>query len=248
MLLLPGDCCILLPSSSSSDLSTTVPGKLGSDRVPGFDLSTLQGVVSGSLPFEGLLSLAACSRLEDGQDRGDEDRLVFRALYVLHRGSSASPVDAPVTSTSNSRTCCGNRATIVGPSARTSMNLNRAILPCPLDFPVAIASARRNNIHLTVCRASTCAYAPLIQFVRPGTDPFHFAPPSALPVPLTVGTHRIQESSGIRKTATFVDRAAHTHARLISHGDASSRNSWEFSANRYGSQRYAIARNAPGMR
>lgn len=247
MSLLPGDCRILLPSSSSSDLSTTIPRKLGSDRVPGFDLSTLQGVVSGSLPFEGLLSLAACSKLEDGQDRGDEDRLVFRALYVLHRGSSVSPVDAPVTSTSNSRTCCGNRATIVGPSARTSMNLNRAILPCPLDLPVTIASTRR-NIHLTVCQASTCAYASLIQFFRPGTNLFHFAPPLAFS-PLTVDIQsEIQESSGIRKTATFVDRAAHTHARLISHGDTTSRNSWEFSANRYSSQRYVIARNAPGMR
>lgn len=94
---LPLGACILLSSSSSSDLSTTVPKKLRSDRVPGLDLSTLQELVSGSLPFEGLVSLAACSRLEDGQDRDDEDRLVFRALYVLHRGSSASPVDAPVT-------------------------------------------------------------------------------------------------------------------------------------------------------
>lgn len=94
---LPLGDCILLPSSSSSDLSTTVPRKLRCDRVPGLDLSTLQELVSGSLPFEGLVSLAACSTLEDGQDRGKEDRLVFRALYVLHRGSSASPVDAPVT-------------------------------------------------------------------------------------------------------------------------------------------------------
>jgi len=98
MSLPPGDD-ILLSSSSSSDLSTTVPKKLRSDRVPGLDLSTLHELVSGSLPFEGLVSLAACSRLEDGQDRGNEDRLVFRALYVLHRGSSASPVDAPVTKT-----------------------------------------------------------------------------------------------------------------------------------------------------
>lgn len=37
---------------------------------------------------------------------------------------------------------------------------------------------------------------------------------------LLIGIHRIHESSGIRKTATFVDRGAHTHARLISHGDA----------------------------
>lgn len=96
MSLPPGDC-ILLSSSSSSDLSTTVPRKLRSDRVPGLDLSTLQELVSGSLSFEGLVSLAACSRLEDGQDRGNEGRLVFRAL--LHRGSSASPVDAPVTKT-----------------------------------------------------------------------------------------------------------------------------------------------------
>lgn len=101
-----------------------------------------------------------------------------RDIFVgIPAGVSYSP------STSNSRTCCGNRTTIVGPSARTSMNLNRAILPCPLDFPVAIANARRNNIHLTICRASTCAYAPLIRFVRPGTDLFHFAPPSTLPVP-----------------------------------------------------------------
>lgn len=96
---LPPSDSILLPSSSSSDLSTTVPRKLRSDRVPGLDLSTLQELVSGSLPFEGLVSLAACSKLEDGQDRGNEDRLVFRALYVLHRGSSVSPVDAPVTET-----------------------------------------------------------------------------------------------------------------------------------------------------
>lgn len=103
MSLPPGDC-ILLSSSSSSDLSTTVPRKLRSDRVPGLDLSTLQELVSGSLPFESLVSLAACSRLEDGQDRGNEGRLVFRALYVLHRGSSASPVDAPVTKTIISNT------------------------------------------------------------------------------------------------------------------------------------------------
>lgn len=96
--LLPSDRT-LLPSSSSSDLSTTVLRKLRSDRVPGLDLSTLQGVVSGSLPFESRVSLAACSRLEDGQDRDGEDRLVFRALYVLHRGSSVSPADAPVTRT-----------------------------------------------------------------------------------------------------------------------------------------------------
>lgn len=96
---LPPRGCTLVPSSSSSDLSAAVPRKLRSDRFPGLDLSTLQGVVSGSLPLEGLVSLAGCSTLEeDGQDRGGEDR-VLRVLYVLHRGSSVSPMDVPVTET-----------------------------------------------------------------------------------------------------------------------------------------------------
>lgn len=98
MSLHPGGCTFVLPSSSSSDLSVAVPGKLRSDRAPGLDLSTLQGVVSGSFPLEGLVSLVVCSTLEDGQDRDSEDR-VLRVLYVLHRGSSVSPVDAPVTET-----------------------------------------------------------------------------------------------------------------------------------------------------
>jgi len=95
MSLAPGGCS-LAPSSSSSDLSA-VPRKLRFDRVPELDLSTLQGVVSGSLPLEGLLSLVVCTALDDGQDRGS-DR-VLRLLYVLQRGSSVSPLDAPVTET-----------------------------------------------------------------------------------------------------------------------------------------------------
>jgi len=96
MSLAPGGCS-LAPSSSSSDLSAAVPRKLRFDRVPELDLSTLQGVVSGSLPLEGLLSLVVCTALDDGQDRGS-DR-VLRLLYVLQRGSSVSPLDAPVTET-----------------------------------------------------------------------------------------------------------------------------------------------------
>jgi len=98
---LPSGGCSLVPSSSSSDLSATVPRKLRSDRVPGLDLSTLQGVVSGSLPFESLLSLVVCTALDDGQDRSDDgsDDRVLRLLYVLQRGSSVSPLDAPVTKT-----------------------------------------------------------------------------------------------------------------------------------------------------
>lgn len=52
----------------------------------------------------------------------------------------------------------------MGPFARTSMNLSRAILPCLLDFPVVITSARRNNIHLTFRWAST--WASLFRFIR----------------------------------------------------------------------------------
>lgn len=76
----------------------------------------------------------------------------------------------------------------MGPSARTSMNLNRAILPCPLDFPVAIVSARRNNIHLTICRSvlSTCAYMRAAYPVRPtkcGSFPLRISFGFAFPAP-----------------------------------------------------------------
>lgn len=167
-----------------------------------------------------------------------------RDIFVrIPAGVSYSP------STSNSRTCCGNRATIVGPSARTSMNLNRAILPCPLDFPVAIASVRCNNIHLTICRSvlprvRVCVAYPVCPTRR-----------GSFPLRISFGAScssyywRSPNPGEFRKTEhTFVDRAAHIYAQLISHGDTTSRNSWEFSANRHGSQRYAIVRNAPGTR
>lgn len=123
-------------------------------------------------------------------------------------------------STSSSRTCCGSRATIVGPFARTSMNLNRAILPCPLDFPVAIASTRRNNIHLTFCRASTWAYAPLFQSIRSRTEPFQFLwLHLTLPVSLLILTGSGKVST-LKEQPLLSLELAHTCARLISHGDA----------------------------
>lgn len=112
------------------------------------------------------------------------------------------------------------------------MNLNRAILPCPLDFPVAIASARRNNIHLTVCRAfhvCVCAAYP-VRPTRHGPFPLHTSFGASCstycwysPNP---GEFRHSENS-------HFCRSSCTHSRPINPLRQPSRNSWKFSANRY---------------